>query len=525
VAKSLSQLIKLFSMAKVYLILLLISFTTVQAQQYEWLQGFQATDRFSVTIDKEGNSYTLITFEDSITEHDYDWRFDSLHYTIIKRDRNNNLLWSKTIFCDSTSIFFTITFNRYNEAILNGSFSKNLITPNFTLTSNGDLDIVILKIDANGNFSLVRQIGGPDHEQGFCAFDGNDNIVVAGGYRGTANIGPLTFTSDTCSYLDFFIVSFDPAWNVLWSDHAPIVNYTCHYDFCWSSGISIDNQNNIYVQIDGGGILQSNGMAVGNGEAYKVYKFNNAGNYLITYDVEDNLFSQPAGYYFDQASNIYYALREHSQHTSAVSKIVKKDQYDTVIWSNQYGDYFAPLDYNIDGFYCNDLNFYASGFSDTTINGTREFLSIGDLQTGNILLTYHDNLDATYIAEDQYGALYLAGRFRGTKTLGSHTITSLYPDRFSPFIVKLSPQSTDVTHISNQDFSFQIFPNPTTSTFTLTCPQSSINSPLKIYNTYGAIIHESVINSQSSIIVLSAQPKGVYFLEVGNTVKKITLIN
>jgi hypothetical protein len=85
--------------------------------------------------------------------------------------------------------------------------------------------------------------------------------------------------------------------------------------------------------------------------------------------------------------------------------------------------------------------------------------------------------------------------------------------------------TTAQSEIPNHNSEFSLFPNPTTSTFTLNCPLSTVNCQLNIYNTYGQIIHHQIINQQSEIINLSTQPKGVYFLQVENVIKKITLIN
>jgi len=80
-----------------------------------------------------------------------------------------------------------------------------------------------------------------------------------------------------------------------------------------------------------------------------------------------------------------------------------------------------------------------------------------------------------------------------------------------------------VKEINDRNNEISIVPNPTTSTFTLNCPLSTVNSQLNIYNPLGQIIHQQIIKSPNHQIDLSSQPKGIYILEVGNERRKIVL--
>jgi hypothetical protein len=72
-----------------------------------------------------------------------------------------------------------------------------------------------------------------------------------------------------------------------------------------------------------------------------------------------------------------------------------------------------------------------------------------------------------------------------------------------------------------------LFPNPTTGLFTLHCPPSISNgstgsptSQLNIYNSIGKLVYNKKLLVGRNEIDLSAEPKGVYFLEVNNVNKK-----
>jgi len=64
----------------------------------------------------------------------------------------------------------------------------------------------------------------------------------------------------------------------------------------------------------------------------------------------------------------------------------------------------------------------------------------------------------------------------------------------------------------NTNSQIQIYPNPTTSTFTLHCPSSMVNGQVTIFNSLGEKIYQSIINSPSTIVNLNASP-GVYLLK------------
>jgi hypothetical protein len=68
-----------------------------------------------------------------------------------------------------------------------------------------------------------------------------------------------------------------------------------------------------------------------------------------------------------------------------------------------------------------------------------------------------------------------------------------------------------------------IYPNPTTSTFTISLPNQSslLNSQLKIYDVTGRVVHEQIITQKSEIINQHLAP-GVYFVKVEEGEKNFT---
>jgi hypothetical protein len=101
-----------------------------------------------------------------------------------------------------------------------------------------------------------------------------------------------------------------------------------------------------------------------------------------------------------------------------------------------------------------------------------------------------------------------------------------FPARHS-FIGAINNGSVSTGISDNHVISLSIFPNPNNGSFTI---QTSKPTELKIYNSFGQLIHQQIINGstgspiqESTIINLSSQAKGIYFLEAGGERRKIVV--
>jgi len=83
--------------------------------------------------------------------------------------------------------------------------------------------------------------------------------------------------------------------------------------------------------------------------------------------------------------------------------------------------------------------------------------------------------------------------------------------------------STGTNENGTQRDRLNIYPNPTTSTFTVTLPNHSslLNSQLKIVDVTGRVVHEQILNQPSSVINRPFSA-GVYFVKVSDGEKVFT---
>lgn len=90
----------------------------------------------------------------------------------------------------------------------------------YNLTSNGDDDVFILKLDALGNFLWAASVGGAFNEEAHSvSTDASDNVYVIGSFGGTIDFDPSAGTYDLTSSgaRDVFLLKLDSQGSFLWA--------------------------------------------------------------------------------------------------------------------------------------------------------------------------------------------------------------------------------------------------------------------------------------------------------------------
>jgi ribosomal protein S11 len=147
---------------------------------------------------------------------------------IAKLDANGNYVWAKSIggtsFDEGQSIAVDASGNVYVTGYFRGTVdfdpgpgTANLTSPGVNL---GKSDTYILKLDNNGNFVWVKQLGGSGNVLGFdLALDGSGNVITTGYFEGTADFDPSagTFNLVSAGGNDVFIAKLDASGNFVWA--------------------------------------------------------------------------------------------------------------------------------------------------------------------------------------------------------------------------------------------------------------------------------------------------------------------
>jgi len=228
---------------------------------FQWAKkmGGSSFDRgFAVTVDGAGNVYTTGYFNGTV---DFDPGAATFNLTsagvddifISKLDASGNFSWAKKIggtsYEQGMSIAVDGSGNVYSTGYFQATADFDPGASTFNLTSLGNTDIFILKLDASGNFLWAKQMGGTSSEQGkSLAIDGAGNIYTTGSFSGTVDFDPNAGTFNlTTPQSDIFVSKLDASGNFVWAKQM--------------GGNSVDNGSSIAV--DGSGNVYTTGSFIG----------------------------------------------------------------------------------------------------------------------------------------------------------------------------------------------------------------------------------------------------------------------
>lgn len=178
----------------------------------------------SIITDNNGNVYTVGHFESSV---DADPGVNNVPLTsngladilITKSDSNGNFVWAKNLGSAPNDAAYGIAINSSNELFITGyfqgtvDFNPSPTVTNYLYSSNGSLDIFLLKLDANGNYVWANSFGGWGSDIGYAIdTDVSGNVYIAGSYASTnADFDPSstsTLNLVTNGGNDAFIASY-----------------------------------------------------------------------------------------------------------------------------------------------------------------------------------------------------------------------------------------------------------------------------------------------------------------------------
>lgn len=209
-----------------------------------------------LAVDQNDNVYSVGYFQGTV---DFDPSVATYNMTslgredifIQKLDANGNFLWATQMGSDTTDRGHNITIDKDGNAYATGKFSK-IVDANpgasvWALTSNGDEDIFIQKLDPSGNLLWATSMGSPKFDRGWgIATDTSGNVYASGGYQGTVDFDPgagvANLTASSTSDTDAYIQKLDKNGHFLW---ATSMGSSGTYEY--AHNVQVDEQGNVYT--------------------------------------------------------------------------------------------------------------------------------------------------------------------------------------------------------------------------------------------------------------------------------------
>ena len=182
------------------------------SQIYNWSGSFgsySAESGNAIDIDASGNTFVVGKYRNTV---DFDPGSGAFLMTsegesdifILKLDANGQFLWVKGIGGSSFDYANDIKVDANGDLFITGVF-KNTVdfdpgSSTHNLTSNGQYDAFVLKMDNNGNHIWSVSYGGGGYDYGNeIDVDSFGNIWVIGSFRNTVDFNPGSATSDKTS--------------------------------------------------------------------------------------------------------------------------------------------------------------------------------------------------------------------------------------------------------------------------------------------------------------------------------------
>jgi hypothetical protein len=203
----------------------------------------------SVAVDNNSNVYNTGAFKDTVTFMDT----TSSEVTLIsngeqdiyisKYDSSGNLIWVKQAGGISYDYGYSITTDNHNDVYITGSFYEIAVFEDTTLTSKGENDIFVLKLDSAGNRTWLKQLGSPGKDYGrFIYTDNNDNFYLVGNFQESISIGDTSLTSNSTYEFatNVFIAKFKNTGEFIWAKKVG-----SYWDIV--EGLASDDNANVYI--------------------------------------------------------------------------------------------------------------------------------------------------------------------------------------------------------------------------------------------------------------------------------------
>jgi hypothetical protein len=274
---------------------------------------------YGIAVDTLGNVYSTGFFWNTIDFDPGPGTFDltSAGWSdifICKLDTKGNFVWAKamggTLYDNGYGITVDTSGNVYTSGYFQGTADFDPGPGTAQLTSAGELDIFISKLDTNGDFVWARGIGGTLEDRGYgLSIDTSGNVYTTGFFQGTVDFdpGPGTFDLINTSGYDIFVSKLDTNGDFVW---AKAMGGTLDSE---GRGLSVDTSGNVYstgyfrgaVDFDPGDMTTEILTSIGSSQDIFVSKLDTNGDFVWAKAMGGTLNDNGDGISVDNSSNIY----------------------------------------------------------------------------------------------------------------------------------------------------------------------------------------------------------------------------
>ncbi len=244
----------------------LLSAQNIPQWLWNWQAGGSGDDRgVGIALDSQGNQYLAGVFNGTAvfggTNLVSSGAFD---LCVAKLDSAGNWLWAVKAGGSYQDHATAIAVDSAGNAYVTGYFEHTAWFGSTSLTSAGNIDVFIAKLDANGNWLWAKRAGGGDIDSGVdIAVDGAGDVFVTGSYSNDASFGATVLTGS--GWDDVFVARLDSNGNWLGAVKAGGSSIDRSY------GIALDSASNAYVTGSYFGSASFGTIVLNSGGDYRIF--------------------------------------------------------------------------------------------------------------------------------------------------------------------------------------------------------------------------------------------------------------
>jgi len=184
---------------------------------------------------------------------------------VAKLDANGQHVWSFRFGEEQHQAVYDVALDPSGEVLVAGYFEGNVDLGGGVLTSAGESDGFVGKLDANGQHVWSKSFGGLDYTAPyFIRSDSLGNVFVVGEFHGTFDIGggPLSNVGKS----DIFVAKLDASGNHIWSKRFGDADTLC---IPWA--FAVDAEDNLLVTGPFEGDLEFGGATLSSAGQWDAY--------------------------------------------------------------------------------------------------------------------------------------------------------------------------------------------------------------------------------------------------------------
>ena len=177
---------------------------------------------YAISADSTGNCYVTGSFKGTVQFGSTTFSSNSTSYDLFvtKLDTNGNWLWAIGTGGTSDEFGYGIDIDSVGNSYVTGWFGGTAIFGGYNLSTNGRSDIFIVKLSANGeSWNWAKKAGGTTYDEGHSiASDTAGNTYVTGYFQGMVQFGNIDLSADTNG--DIVIAKLNANGDWLWAKRA-----------------------------------------------------------------------------------------------------------------------------------------------------------------------------------------------------------------------------------------------------------------------------------------------------------------